>query len=98
MADLVDAQSFNATKREIVILRALKPFAESADLVQKRSPINPEMIDIILTKKKLRIPIGLKKWIRADTGEINTVAVQRAVGGSVKVSGLRDWRRPRPGA
>ena len=63
VSHLFRLEPFHAAQREIVILRTLEPFAESADFVQKLGPINAEVVDKILPEKKLRIPIRFKEWI-----------------------------------
>src|SRR3979411_1261555 len=75
MSHFLIAKFFNATQRKVIILRAFVALPQSAYLAQKRSAINAEVIDVILTEKKLRIPIGFEERVRARAVVVDLVLV-----------------------
>ena len=76
VADLRGRQPFDATQSQVVILRALEPFAKAADLAQKFRAINAEMIDVVLPEKKFRVPIRFEKRVRTRAVGLQLVLVR----------------------
>ena len=70
------SQPFRATQSKIIILRTFKPFAETADLAHDCMPVNPEMHNTILSKKKFWVPIGFKEWPATLPTLINLIFIR----------------------
>ena len=81
VVDLLRPQPGDATQSEIVILRALEPFAEPADLAQQRSAINAKVIEVVLRQEKLGVPVRFKERVGTDALRIEKIFVRIEDGG-----------------
>ena len=63
VADLTWPGAGDAAQGEIIILGTVESFPKSADLAEQRGAINPEVIQVILRQKKLRVPVRFEKRI-----------------------------------
>jgi hypothetical protein len=64
VTNLLRSHPGDATQSEIVILRALESFSEPADLAKQGSAISAQMIEIVLRKEKLGVPVRFKEWVK----------------------------------
>src|SRR6266700_7558344 len=64
MLNLLRSNLFYAAQRQIIILRAFEPDAETTEPTDQVGSVNAEMRNEILRQKQLRVPIRLKIRLR----------------------------------
>ena len=62
-------------QRKVIVLAAFKAAPETPHLVDQDAPVDNEMVEKVLTKQKIRIPIGLEIRIRSAPIGIHLVFI-----------------------
>src|SRR5262249_11400428 len=75
MHDLLRLNLFNATQRQVVVLRAFKAAAKTAYTSDQLGSVNAQVRDEVLREKKLGVPIGLEVRIGTAVAGVELVFV-----------------------
>src|SRR5947208_15886900 len=75
MLDLIGPNLFHTAQHQIMVLRAFKADAKTADSPNQVGSVDAQVRDKVLRQQKLRVPTGFEIWIRTPTSCIELVFV-----------------------